>query len=408
MVKDKDTCKIKIVIVDDSKTNCVAIQKFLTIAGFEDTTYYLSASEAIANIDETVDLVLMDITMPEMDGIEATKILRERFSDLELPVIIVSALDQGEYIETAFAAGANDYISKPVKRVELVARVRTICALRNEYRRKLEHERILEKIIIKQQEQKFQMESELELAKQLQESFLAPNLQTERLSIEGTLIASERLSGDFYYWMKIDENKYGVIIIDIMGHGVAAALISMSLRSLLPGIIGRVQDPLDVMEELNKHMYRLFQDQKSSSGEVDHYFTAIYALIDLAEATLEYVNAGHPYGLIIRADETLALLDAGSPPIGIFEKIPMEKGQVDLAPADRIFLYTDGFMEFTVAAGHRAELDASDYLLAKNKSAQGLSFQTIHRNIRSEARIKRPEDSDDISFLMLEIGQIDK
>ena len=130
---------MKIVVVDDSLDNRLLLNAILGSAGYMDVLQAESASETfdLLGIDSSpegvsgVDLILMDITMPEMDGIEACR--RIKSSHLQdVPIIMVTAHTEKERLEKAFAAGAMDYITKPLNKVELLARVRSALALKEE------------------------------------------------------------------------------------------------------------------------------------------------------------------------------------------------------------------------------------------------------------------------------------
>jgi len=180
-------------------------------------------------------------------------------------------------------------------------------------------------------------EKELELAKMLQQSVLIPPLKTEKMEVEGVYLPSRELSGDMYAWYRINENQYGIILLDIMGHGVSASLISMSIRSLLEGIIKRAVTPADVYQELNKHFQRLF-------GGKMKFCTGIYLLVDTVEKTIQYVNAGSPNGLII-GEETIEVLKEKTVPIGLKFNPMIRCGTVNYTGGERILLYTDGLAD---------------------------------------------------------------
>ncbi|MEF3697848.1 GGDEF domain-containing response regulator [Desulfolutivibrio sp.] len=143
---------MKILVVDDSRSQTMLLGGILRGAGYEDIVEAHDAVSALRileegvgrNGDSDVDLILMDIVMPEMDGIEATKRLKadERFRDV--PVIMVTVRDEVASLERALEAGANDYISKPVNRLELCARVRSVLRLKEEIDRRKARERELE------------------------------------------------------------------------------------------------------------------------------------------------------------------------------------------------------------------------------------------------------------------------
>ncbi|MBU0731197.1 MAG: diguanylate cyclase [Proteobacteria bacterium] len=146
---------MSILIVDDSKVIQVLLGTTLKKAGYTDLHFLSSAEECfdffglyddtVGAVAGNVDLILMDIVMPVIDGIEATRRIKEEAHLKDIPVIMVTAKDESEVLQMAFAAGAVDYIVKPVKKQELLARVRSVLRLKHEMdRRKSREKELLE------------------------------------------------------------------------------------------------------------------------------------------------------------------------------------------------------------------------------------------------------------------------
>jgi sigma-B regulation protein RsbU (phosphoserine phosphatase) len=146
---------MKILIVDDSAAFLNALGAILGDMGYADVVKKESAAAAIdylrslspTNKNTPVGLILMDVIMPEMNGIEAVRAIKADENLLDIPVVIVSARDDEERIEAAFEAGAIDYIGKPIKKTELCARVRSVLKLKEEMDRRKAHERELEQTV---------------------------------------------------------------------------------------------------------------------------------------------------------------------------------------------------------------------------------------------------------------------
>lgn len=198
------------------------------------------------------------------------------------------------------------------------------------------HKNITERKLLEISQQR-----DLELAKSIQESILVPALQEEEIKIEGLYLPSEHLSGDMYAWFKIDKHHYGVILLDIMGHGVSSSLITMSIRSLLPGIITRVTEPVRVYNELHRHFYTLFRTLTSKKL---YFCTGIYLLIDTKKQKINYFNAGHPSGVVLSRNKD-QFLDKRIPPIGLLESPKVFSGELKYSKNDRVILYTDGISD---------------------------------------------------------------
>ncbi len=184
--------------------------------------------------------------------------------------------------------------------------------------------------------------SDLKLARQLQKSVLSKPLKNQYIDIVGAYLPSAELAGDMYAWYQIDDHKYGVILFDIMGHGVASSLVSMSILSLLRGVITSSRKPEKLFAELNQHIRLLYQQ---NGMDQSYFFTAIYVLIDVKERVIEYSSAGHPPGFLIMEDGEVQDLDVGCPPIGLLPELIIETGRISLKGRTQLFLYTDGLMD---------------------------------------------------------------
>jgi len=326
---------MKIVIVDDNKTNLMIVEKILQMAGYKRLVLLSSAKELYEYLqldtpnpgEVDIDLVLMDLMMPEIDGIAACrKILStERFQDL--PIIFVTAMGDSNKMAEAMDAGALDYVMKPINKVELLARIRSVLRLK------------LEKDLRKERDKRIQ--HELNLAKQVQLSMLPCPIQKEDVTISAVYKPTFELAGDLYAWYQISPHRYGVILLDMMGHGISSSLICMYIYSALKDSITGLCDPAAVMKELNRRMNQL----NMPDSLTNYYFTAIYFVLDTENQSIEYVNAGHPAGIAI-VDDEVRLLDEGCWALGFFDDIDVQKGVISYKEHARLLLFTDGLSEW--------------------------------------------------------------
>ncbi len=192
----------------------------------------------------------------------------------------------------------------------------------------------------KKMERKFQ--EELDLARRVQLSVLPSPLIDKGIQIHGYYIPSQMVGGDMYAWYQIDQYRYGVILLDVMGHGIASSLVGMSLRSLLRGLISKVVDPIGVLTELDYHLKYLFQNEDSS---IPFYVSVIYALIDQEGKTIEYVNAGSPPGILMMNGHHPQFLESSGPPVGMLPELLVESNKISLNTPAKLILYSDGLIE---------------------------------------------------------------
>ncbi|MBA9028797.1 MULTISPECIES: fused response regulator/phosphatase [Bacillaceae] len=324
-----------ILIVDDNQVNLFVIEKILKKAGYHDYTSLTSAQQMFdylqidsANPKETnVDIILLDIMMPDVDGIEACRRLQTIPHLKDIPVIFVTALEDSNKVAEALDAGGIDYILKPINKVDLLARIRV--GLRLKY----------EKDWHRMQDEK--MARELDLSMQVQSSLLSEPITLDNLVIKASYFPANKLAGDMYYWHRIDDRRYGVILLDMMGHGITASLVCMFISSVLRDAIRTHTNPEEVIKELNRWMSILNKEE----NQVHYYFTAIYLIIDTLDKTLEYVNAGHPPGFALIDNDEVIPLSTGSCPVGFFNEMKIEKATLTYQDDIQILLFTDGVME---------------------------------------------------------------
>lgn len=332
---------MSIIIVDDNATNQLIIKAILNKAGYGDLKVVSSAVELykLLDIDSTcpaattnVDLILMDMMMPEIDGLEACKrILQvERYKDV--PIIFVTALGDSSKMAESLDAGASDYVMKPINKMELLARIRSALRLKHEIDWHKERDKL--------------MQFKLDLAKKVQRNVLSQPINDEKIDISAVYQPSSELAGDFYAWYRIDDSRYGIILLDMMGHGIASSLVCMYISSVLRDTITHITDPALVMRDLNRYMKQLYKKEEL----LNYYFTAIYLVIDTNNRTIEYVNAGHPPGRLL-IDNNTTLLTEGCCAIGLFENLDVTKGTIAYKEDVKIMLYTDGLSEMLMDDG---------------------------------------------------------
>lgn len=375
---------MNIIIVDDNKTNQLVIEKILKKAGYVDVTAVSSARElfSLLDMDSTtsaevpVNLILMDMMMPEIDGIEATKLIQmdERFRDI--PIIFVTALGDSNKLAEAFDAGASDYVMKPINKVELLARIRSALRLK------------FEKDWHKERDKRIKFE--LELAKRVQRSVLSRPIDDEKVAISAFYQPSFELAGDLYAWYPIDKNCYGIILLDMMGHGISSSLVCMFISSVLQDNITHISDPERVIRELNRYMNELEIIEELTK----YYFTAIYMVLDTEQKTIEYVNAGHPPGIVYK-DDSVVLLTEGCCGIGFFDSITITKGTISYEDSIKIVLFTDGMME-TKDSGVE---DSIDMLIDELKECKDMDLPALVDKFIPQ--VDSGSQKDDICLVMI-------
>ncbi|MEI2314993.1 fused response regulator/phosphatase [Bacillus paramobilis] len=376
---------MSILIVDDNPVNIFVIEKILKQAGYQDLVSLNSAQELFEYIHfgkdssrhNEIDLILLDIMMPEIDGLEVCRRLQNEEKFKDIPIIFVTALEDANKLAEALDIGAMDYITKPINKVELLARMRVALRLKSE--------------LNWHKEQEENLRNELDLATQVQRNLLSSPLREDHIKIEASYLPSFKLAGDMYYWYKIDENRYGIILLDVMGHGISASLVCMFISSVLRETIKCLIDPELVIKDLNKYMTLLHNE----NDDIPYYFTAIYLVVDTEKRTIEYVNAGHPSGYVLVDETNMVELNRGSCAVGFFDEIKVKKTVIPFEKNAQIVLFTDGVLE---AIAHD-EFEAEEKLRAFTERKWGDLEEEIEGFYKEE---QKKEQSDDMCLIMIQ------
>ncbi|PEF81899.1 fused response regulator/phosphatase [Bacillus toyonensis] len=375
---------MSILIVDDNPVNIFVIEKILKQAGYHDLVALNSAQELFEYIQfgkdssrhNEIDLILLDIMMPEIDGLEVCRRLQKEEKFKDIPIIFVTALEDANKLAEALDMGAMDYITKPINKVELLARMRVALRLKSE--------------LNWHKEQEENLRNELDLATQVQRNLLSSPLREDHIKIEASYLPSFKLAGDMYYWYKIDENRYGIILLDVMGHGISASLVCMFISSVLRETIKCLIDPELVIKELNKYMTLLHND----NDNIPYYFTAIYLVVNAEDRTIEYVNAGHPAGYVLVDETNVVELNRGSCAVGFFDEIKVKKTVIPFEKNAQILLFTDGVLE----AIANDEFESEEKLRAFTERKWGDLEEEIEGFYKEE---QKKTQSDDMCLIMI-------
>ena len=321
---------MSVVIIGEVSDDLLQLQTYFKQMDIMEIHSFPSAELVIKNIPstikDTVELIVLDanMTLNNCEGIcQKIGLLN---SWIDVPILLSTTYETTETIDRLFEAGIFDFILKPFDFMHFKARI--IVAL------KYYKESNMRKF------QESQMQNDLLFAKKVQKNLLPSRLQSKHVECDGLYFTSNSLGGDMYCWYKINEHLTAVLIYDVMGHGIATSLVTMSIRSLTKGLITRVIDPVYVIKELNRQIQEMFSDSDLDSFLV----TAIYLLIDTKNKTVDYVNAAHPAGVKVNKYNHMMELTANTPILRLFPKIKVNKKKIHLADWSRIILYTDGLL----------------------------------------------------------------
>jgi serine phosphatase RsbU (regulator of sigma subunit) len=252
------------------------------------------------------------------------------------------------------------------------------------------------------EERLLQINKELQIANQIQSSILPRELpRLAGLEMAARYVPMSAVAGDFYDFLVVDQRRIGILVADVTGHGVPAALIASMLKVAFAAQTAYADDPARVLTGLNHALCGKFEE---------HFVTAAYVFVDLDKFVMRYAGAGHP-PLLFTPPNTTRPGDAESREVeanglmlGLFPDAAYSAVEIPLGAGDRILLYTDGILEAMNAAREEfGKLRLKKFLAAPSKSA-GQFADALLLEIRrwSGTAAGRPQD-DDITLLVLEV-----
>jgi len=315
----------KILIVDDSRTIVALINSILKED--YDTVTAGNGLEAIeAHNRAKPDLILMDVEMPVMDGFEACKKIKEENKNTFTPIIFITSKRDLQSMKEGLRAGAEDYLTKPFEPEELLARVQAVLRTQKLYKQLMEAYAIIDR--------------ERDTIAQIQRSLICQELpKAPGFNFFADYQPSAKASGDYYDFIRINDDHLGVLVADVSGHGSPAAVIMAMMRVLIRSFLAKVSSPKEVLETINTI---LCENQESG-----HFITAFYGVIHLPSHTMKFASAGHNPPLLIEYDTgTIQKLhtDRGFP-LMIHCLNDIEEREVILPPNSKLICYTDGLTE---------------------------------------------------------------
>ena len=385
----------RILVVDDDPENREMLKRRLQKQGYTvvEAEDGLQAMNTLRNGE--IELVLLDLIMPGIDGYQVLTRMKSDDRMSGIPVIMISALDQENGIARCIELGAEDYLSKPFNPIFLRARIGAC----------------LEKKRLRDQERKtFRAlnTSQKKLAGELAEAgayvrSLLPEKLTGSIGIDYCFQPSAQLGGDAFGYHWIDDDHFAIYLLDVCGHGVGAALLSISVLNVLraqslPGVA--FENPSSVLEGLN----RTFEMERQNNM----YFTLWYGVLNRSTGELTYSSGGHPPAILLAAKgdskpET-ALLSTGNPIIGFMEESEFANKACSIPDGACLYIFSDGVYEIPKQDGQVMTLEEFTEHLVSESGEEGDHPEAIYDHIRKTNT--DPELEDDFSILKIQFGVV--
>jgi len=407
---------MKILLVDDDPIACSILSMLLVSQGHEviEATDGLLAWELVQQGGQDgINFVLSDWMMPNLAGVDLCRKIRAANLDRYVYVILCTSRGEKSDLIEGMDAGADDFLVKPISPEELRVKVRAGERVLSLQQGLADKNRELAQTNTQLQSAHRLVQDDLKAAAWMQQRLLPqPAQRAHGLECAWRLQPCGYIAGDIFNIFALDDREMGFYLLDVCGHGVPAAMLSVTLSMMLTPEAthgsplkrfnqetGRseVLSPSEAVRELN----RRFQSKD------DRYFTMIYGLFDTESSTLRIAQAGHPGPILLHPGEPAGILGEGGMPVGLWPKMELDCFTIPVVKGDRLILYSDGVTE---CASPDGEAFGERRLLAYLDLCAASPHDDLHSLLDELLQQLRQwhgadEFEDDISLLAIEFCQ---
>jgi sigma-B regulation protein RsbU (phosphoserine phosphatase) len=380
----------RILVVDDNDDNRYTLTLYLNLEGYGNVEVAEGGATAIARLErEPFDLVLLDVMMPQVDGYQVLTWLKTQDHLRDLPIVMISSLNEMASVVRCIELGAVDYLNKPFDPVLLRARIGA----------SLEKKRLRDEV----GKHLARLETELAAARLLQQgmvpsSFPRPTPENP-VEIFASMEPAREVGGDLYDFFYADKGTLWFLVGDVSGKGMAAALFMARAKSLIRLAAelmrregGVLPDPSDIIARVNRELC-------TDNGQM--MFVALFlGVLATGSGTLRFCNAGHLAPYRINGQALQLVEGAEGAVLGVDPDAHYSSGQVILAQGDAIYLSTDGVVE---AANAQGDAFSEERLLAVLRDASARPGAEIVKSVGGAVRdfVGEAVPSDDITMLVI-------
>jgi len=401
---------MRILIADDDQDIRLLLSKTLQKWGYE-VILAADGAEAWDILQkEEIHFVITDWMMPGIDGVELCKRIRGGGFSHYIYIILLTAKDAKEELVEGMEAGADDFMAKPFQKNELNVRIKAgerIIKLEKDLE---ERNRMLSETNKNLSEAYSVIKKDLEAAAKIQSSLLPkPDSIIQRVRFDWLFLPSAFVAGDILNYFPLDEGHIGFYILDVAGHGIPAALLSVTLSRLLsltdvqentlkhfipdPPYY-EIKSPATVVRDLN----RLFQTDEDNM----QYFTMIYGVINTVSGGVSFTQAGHPHPICLQRGGKVSFIGEGGFPVGMLPDVDYEEQELHLSRGDRLILYSDGVTE---CFNNEKKQFTGKRLTELLEEGRNLPLRELLERIGRNLRLWKGDDrfEDDVTLLAMEI-----
>ena len=379
-----------LLVVDDVEDNRFALSRRLARHGYLNVTTAADGRQALELLkSQPFDLVLLDIMMPELTGYEVLEIMKKDAALQHIPVVMITAATEEESIVRCLLLGADDHLPKPFNPQILRARVASSLAKKRLHDGEQRYAKSLER--------------ELEIGREIQLGFLPDTLPSlAGWDLCARFRPARQVAGDFYDAFALPEGRVGLVLADVCGKGVGAALFMALFRTLIRALAEpQFAAASSVAEGLHATVQATNDYIARTHGRANMFATTFAAVLDPATGVLEYVNAGHELPAVVDGGGRVrARLAPTGPALGLMPELEFVVASERLGAGETLFAYTDGVVD---ARDSRDEPFGEDRLLALLQTDGAGTTSLLERiDAALEAHVGAAEQFDDVAMLAMQ------
>ena len=371
----------KVLIVEDELVNQLILRQSLEQQGYE--VEVASNGEAGLATAETFQpsLIICDWVMPQMSGVDVCRQIKANPNLASIFFILLTARNKVQDRIEGLDSGADDFLNKPVDPGELQARVRSGLRI-------YQAQQKLKQLADELQTQQQRLNAELSQAANYVTALL-PQPLTGKVRVASRFFPSQELGGDCFDFYWLDDDHLVFYLLDVSGHGLGAALPSVSMQQVLRSQSlpnAHFIDPTSVLSGLNQ----VFQ----MSEQNPRFFSIWYGVYRHSTRSLSYASAGHPPAVLIApTGERETIGQTGQLPIGMFPESEYAANQTTIQPGSYLYLFSDGLYEIQQANGELWNHQGLAQLLSQQHQSSGeTSLSALIETIRQMKQIAAFED----------------
>ncbi|MCF8025174.1 MAG: SpoIIE family protein phosphatase [Desulfobacteraceae bacterium] len=363
-----------VLVADDDAGTRLLLRQKLEKSGYQ-VICAKTGKETIDRLSDKVASAVLDLKMPEGDGLYCLRYIRKYFPDMA-PLMLTASENIANAVE-AMKQGALDYVTKPFNPGQVTALVdKSVAAYRQSRRLKSAEEKL-------EQARRHQ----IFVASQIQRTLLLgkPPGDIPELDLAHLTVPSQKIDGDFYDFIRLGPGTLDVVVADIMGKGIMAAFMGAALKSSFLRVLNesgyftgqrRMPEPEQIVSKVHDNMI-------GQMRELETFVTFCYGRFDLERYRFIFVDCGHVRTIHYKRHENhVDLLRGANMPLGFPETVPFQQFTVPFAPGDLFFFYSDGVTE---AADPEEQLYGEERLVSfVEKNASELAAEDLIRAIRED------------------------